>query len=111
MSDRTQVGLPSKKSVDDSIRVIEDFRELCRFQMDLGYRSTIDFPSKHHINRILHLSYRSRSDLLVEYGEGLVRHIYDITPSCRAYIAFLKGQDPHYTKQEENPKNVENNKV
>ena len=83
-------SLPSKKSVDEAIKLIENFRDLCRHQMDVGLWATADFPSKHHINRLLQLGYRNRADLAREYGEGLARHIYEITPTCKAYVAFMR---------------------
>ena len=83
-------SLPSKKSVEEAIRVIEAFRAMCQHQMDLGYWATIDFPSKHHFNKILPLSYRIE-ELDAMYGPGLARHIREIMPVCKAYTAFLRG--------------------
>ena len=92
----SQQQLPNKRSVEQAIKVIEDFRAVCRHQMDLGYWATVDFPSKHHINKLLGLQerYRKREDLVRMYGEGLVRHISEIMPSCKAYVAFLQESKP-----------------
>lgn len=83
--------LPSKNSVQDSIQVVEKFRDICRFQLDLGYWVTADFPSKHHINRLLQLGYRSRSDLVESYGDSLTRYLLNaVVPMCRAYVQFTR---------------------
>lgn len=85
--------LPSRKSVEEAIRVIETFRDICRHQMDLGYWATVDFPSKHHISKILQMKYRNPADIRAFYGDGLARHIEEVMKVCEAYRAFLK--DPN----------------
>lgn len=84
------ISLPSKKSVEEAIRVIENFRDLCKHELEVGYWATTDFPSKHHINKLLQFSYRSKDDLIKVYGEGFVRHIFQVIPICKAYLAFVK---------------------
>lgn len=84
-------SLPSKRSVEESIKVIENFRALCQHQWDLGYWATIDFPSKHHVNRILQMKYHDPAEIRSVYGNGLARHIDEIRPVCLAYRSFLRG--------------------
>jgi hypothetical protein len=102
--------LPTKKSIDDAIRVIEALRDMARHQMELGYWATVDFPSKHHINRVLQLSWRNRADLVSAYGEGLTRHIYEIIPICKAYVQFLRDpiEDNRGRETVNNGQKVEN---
>lgn len=100
-----QPGLPTRKSVEEAIRVFENFRDLCRLEMETGYWATTDFPSKHHINRLLQLAYRNRGDLLAAYGDGLTRHIDEIIPSCRAYVQFTR--DPREQPEANNGQKVE----
>jgi hypothetical protein len=83
-------SLPSKKSIEDAIKVIEDFRAVCRHQMDLGYWATVDFPSKHHINKILQLQYTDYSQIESVYGAGLSKRIKEMVTICKSYIAFLR---------------------
>ena len=89
MKDRKQ-NLPSKKSVEDAIKIIDDFRAVCRHQMDVGYWATTDFPSKHHINKVLQLQYPNQEDLINYYGNGLTRRINSMVSICKAYISFLR---------------------
>lgn len=89
MKDR-KPQLPSKKSIDESIKVIDDFRAVCRHQLDLGYWATTDFPSKHHINKILQLQYMSKEDVIEAYGSGLARRIHGMIGVCKSYISFLR---------------------
>lgn len=90
---QNKLNLPSKKSVEDAIKRIDDFRTLCQFQMEVGYRSTIDFPSKHHMNKILQMQYRDKRDLIGIYGNGLVEKIFKMMPYCKSYIVFLRDAD------------------
>ncbi len=88
-----KMKLPSKRSVEESLGRFDDFRILCQFQMEVGYRSTIDFPSKHHINKILQMQYRDKKDLTELYGEGLVERIFATIPFCKAYVSFVRETD------------------
>jgi hypothetical protein len=91
MKDRKS-KLPSKKSIDDSIKIIDDFRAVCRHQLDVGYWATVDFPSKHHINKILQLQYIHKDELHFAYGQGLARRINSMIHICKAYVAFLREE-------------------
>jgi len=79
---------------------MDGFRAVCRHQLDSGYWATTDFPSKHHINKILQLQYARHDDVVNVYGRGLSRRIDSMIIICKAYIAFLR---------EDNDK-MENNK-
>lgn len=83
--------LPSRRSVEDAIKVIEGFQAMCRHQMDLGYWATVDFPSKHHIGKILQMEWRDKAEVYRFYGDGLARHIYELLPVCQAYTRFLRN--------------------
>lgn len=99
MKDRKS-KLPSRKSIEDAIKVVDDFRAVCRHQLDVGYWATTDFPSKHHINKILQLQYISKDELFDWYGQGLARRINSMISICKAYLTFLR----------EDHEKVENNK-
>jgi hypothetical protein len=89
MKDR-KLQLPSKRSIEDCVKVIDDFRDVCRHQMDLGYWATTDFPSKHHINKILQLQYVNKDEILETYGNGLSKRINYMIVVCKSYVAFLR---------------------
>lgn len=82
--------LPSKRNIEESIKIIDDFRAVCRHQLDVGYWATVDFPSKHHINKILQLQYINRIELQNVYGQGLTRRINSMIHICKSYISFLR---------------------
>lgn len=83
-------NLPSRKSIEGAINVVEDFRAVCKHQLDAGYWATTDFPSKHHINKILPLQYIDQDELVNYYGNGLTRRINIMVSICKAYISFLR---------------------
>lgn len=88
-----KMKLPNKRSLEESLIRFDEFRILCQFQMEVGYRSTIDFPSKHHINKILQMQYRDKKDLLDLYGDGLTERILETIPFCKAYVSFVRETD------------------
>jgi hypothetical protein len=92
-------NLPSKKSIEDALSVLDEFRAVCRHQLDHGYWATVDFPSKHHINRLLQLQYMNKDDLASTYGPGLTKRINGTISICKAYVAFLREE---YDKMENN---------
>lgn len=83
-------ALPSSKSVQDAIVRVEDFREACRWGLEQGLWATIDFPSKHHINKILTLQYKNKKDILDFYGPGLTDRALKVLPYCKAYVQFTR---------------------
>lgn len=91
MNVKKDIKWPKKQSLVEAVEVVEKFREICKFQLDLGYWVTVAFPSKHHLNKILSTQYMDR-DLMVEvYGEGFTNRLGEIVPLCKNYLAFLRG--------------------
>jgi len=82
--------LPSYKRVKEAINRINHFRDVCTYQMDVGYWMTTEFPSKHHFNTILQLQYRESKDLVDKYGLGITQIILDLVPICKTYLAFVR---------------------
>lgn len=87
---KNKLSLTNKRSLEDAVKRVEEFREACIWQLDNGLWMTIDFLSKHHINRILSLQYRNRKDLVDLYGEGLTDHALKMIPACKAYVSFTR---------------------
>ena len=83
---------PKKKKLIEAINVFRRFQEMCKLQIDLGYWVTMDFPTKHHINKILSLQYMDLNMIEKVYGKSLVREALGLIPACRSYIAFTKGE-------------------
>lgn len=95
MTQPKNINLPSKKSVEDALRVFEGFRELCRHQLDVGTWATVDFLSKHHLNRLLQFDWRSPTELNYAYGEGLTKRIrYELMPAIKGYAALVRSDKP-----------------
>lgn len=85
-----KINLPSKRSIEEAIKRFEDFRSFCQYELDVGLWGTIDFPSKHHINKILQLQYKKQTEIVEFYGPGLADHINKVIPKCKAYVLFLR---------------------
>lgn len=92
MKDR-KFQLPSKRSIEEAIKVLDDFRAVCRHQLDLGYWATTDFPSKHHINKLLQLQYIPKEDVINFYGPGLSARVSNTINICKFYISFLREEN------------------
>ena len=86
-----KVNLPSKKAIETSIGVVEEFRDLCQLQLETGYWATVDFISKHHLNKILSLQYRPKAELEEFYGKGLTERAIRTIQICKAYLMFVRG--------------------
>ena len=86
-------NLTSKKMLEDAIKRVEDFREACVWQLENGLWMTVDFLSKHHINRILSLQYRNKAELVEFYGEGLTDRALKTIPYCKAYVQFTRDAE------------------
>lgn len=82
---------PKSDKLKEAVDRIYNFRLLCQYQMEVGYWATVDFPTKHHINKILALQYSEREDLERVYGEKLVSQALDLIPHCKGYLEFTKG--------------------
>lgn len=99
-------NLPSRESLKESIEIIRKFRDLCNLQLELGYWATADFPSKHHINKILQVQYRKYPDIIDYYGAGLGEAAISMVPICKSFLDFVKGKKPNnINKQMEVRKN------
>lgn len=87
----SKLSWPRRTNLIEAVDIFINFRELCVFQMDLGYWATVDFPSKHHINKILSLQYMDKKNLEDEYGSALIKQVFDLIPFCKSYVAFTRG--------------------
>jgi len=81
---------PKKNKLVEALKVIEDFRLLCQFQMELGYWATTDFPTKHHLNKILSTQYMDKKLLEKVYGKGLAKRVNKLLPYCKHYASFTR---------------------
>lgn len=99
---------PKEEKLKEALNAFEDFRDMCQHQMDLGYWATIDFPSKHHINKILSLQYIDKELLEMVYGKGMVARTFKLMPYCKSYIAFVRDikEDKNVNKQQNNDNTI-----
>jgi len=81
---------PKKESLEDAIATFLGFQALCKHQMDLGYWATVDFPSKHHINKILSLQYMNRDFVDKIYGPTLAKRGLALIGVCKSYVDFAR---------------------
>lgn len=81
---------PKKEKLVDAVEIFEKFRDICIWEMDAGYWATVDFPSKHHINKILSIQYMDREVLEAVYGTGLIKKTFKLMPYCKHYVQFVK---------------------
>lgn len=81
---------PKSEKLQEALDVVERFRGMCQLQMDLGNWATMDYPTKHHINRILSLQYADKDELTLLYSLALVERIYKVIPYCKHYIMFIR---------------------
>lgn len=91
---------PQKDKLKDAIDVVHRFKEMCKHQLDLGHWATMDYPSKHHINKILSIQYMDPDFVKRVYGHGLYKQAKELLPACRAYIEFLKDYEYNVDKDE-----------
>lgn len=85
-----KINLTNKKALEEAIKRVEDFRAACIWQLDNGLWMTVDFLSKHHINKILSLQYRDKPDLVEFYGPGLTDRALKAISYCKAYVLFTR---------------------
>lgn len=88
--DTKKIRWPKKEHLIDALNAIDTFRDICRYQLDLGYWMTVSFPSKHHLNKILSTQYIDRDVMIKSYGLGLTDRLAAAIPICKSYLAFLK---------------------
>lgn len=84
---------PKRDKLIEAIDTFENFRGLCKLELDLGYWATVDFPSKHHINKILSVQYMDRDILIGIYGKVLTNRVFEVLPHCKNYLKFLRSVD------------------
>jgi hypothetical protein len=98
------VTWPKKDNLKDAVEIIWRFQSMCRHQLDLGYWVTMDFPTKHHINKILSLQYMDLEVIKQVYGEKLVQRAMSLIPACRHFVAFTKEYNYDGLEQEKQNK-------
>jgi hypothetical protein len=81
---------PKREKLIEALEIFQNFRDMCQFQMELGYWATMDFPTKHHLNKILSIQYMDKKMLEEVYGKVLVKRTFDMMPYCKSYISFVK---------------------
>lgn len=84
---------PNKKKLLEAVEMFENFREMCEMQFDLGYVVNMQFPSKHHINKIMSLEYLQEDPEVIRaaYGEALLERAIKLIPNCKAYVTWIRG--------------------
>lgn len=87
------VRWPNRDKLAESVDAVWKFQQMCKLQLDLGYWVTMDFPTKHHINKILSVQYIEKAMVDKVYGSTLAKMALDLIPACRNFIAFTKGTD------------------
>jgi hypothetical protein len=91
MKDIGRYVYPNREALKKSIDLLENLQTLCAFQLEVGLWASVDFPSRHHINRLLSLQYRPKQEVEHTYGEGFAARIYQSITLARAYLTFVKG--------------------
>jgi hypothetical protein len=95
-----KVNLPKRNKLVESINVVQNFKSMCKHQLELGYWVTMDFPTKHHLNRILSIQYTDIKTVERIYGSGLAKAALKLVPSCKHYILFLKEDNDRMENRE-----------
>ena len=88
-----KIHAPHRRKLQEAVEVFENFREMCEMQFDLGYVFNTQFPSKHHINKILHIEYIPSEELNKLYSEALIKRAMRLIPACKSYILFVRGRN------------------
>lgn len=94
---------PDRKLLTESVDIVWRFQKMCEFQLDIGNWVTMDFPTKHHINKILSLQYLEKDVIEAVYGPALSRQALELVPVCKAYLDFIKV--PSYEMDEGKKRN------
>jgi hypothetical protein len=81
---------PKRDRLRQAVDVIWRFQGMCKLQLDLGYVVTMDFPSKHHINKILSLQYMDKEAIESVYGKKLADQALKLVSACKHYVAFTR---------------------
>jgi hypothetical protein len=81
---------PKRDKLRQAVDVIWRFQGMCKLQLDLGYLITMDFPTKHHINKILSLQYMDPEVIENVYGKRLMEQALALVPVCQHYVAFTR---------------------
>jgi len=83
---------PDRKLLEESTDVMWRFQKMCEYQLDVGHWATMDFPTKHHINKILSLQYLETEVVEQVYGPVLSKRALELVPVCKKYLDFIKVQ-------------------
>jgi hypothetical protein len=86
---------PNRAKLLEAYEIFEEFRGMCQHQMDLGYWATIDFPTKHHLNKLLAIQYMEEELLIKVYGKALVTQVKKLIPYCKGYLNFVREEVEH----------------
>lgn len=81
---------PDRKLLAESVDIIWRFQKMCAFQLEIGNWVTMDYPTKHHINKILSLQYLEKDVVERVYGPALSNQALELVPVCKAYLDFIK---------------------
>lgn len=87
---KKEIRWPRREHLVEALDVFDNFREACKFQLDLGYWMTITIPSKHHLNKILSTQYINQDLMREVYGINLTTKLLETVPLCKAYLNFIK---------------------
>lgn len=82
-----------RKSLAKSVDIVERFQAMCKLQMDLGNWVTMDYPTKHHLNRILDVQFMENEYADGVYGQALAKRARDLVPYVKSYIRFANGSE------------------
>jgi hypothetical protein len=80
---------PKRNKLIEAIDVVWRFQQMCSLQLDIGNWATMDFPTKHHINRILSVQYTDTETLHLMYGKKLTEQAMEVLPVCKLYLQFI----------------------
>ena len=95
---------PDRKLLAESVDIVWRFQKMCAFQLDVGNWVTMDYPTKHHINKILSLQYLESDVVQRVYGSTLSSRALELVPVCRAYLDFIKVPSYEMDEGEERKK-------
>lgn len=87
---KPDVRWPKKERLQEAVSIVWNFQQMCKLQMDKGYMATMDYPTKHHINKILAVEYHDQTMLEEIYGSKLLLRAKSLVPVCKAYLNFIK---------------------
>lgn len=98
---------PNKKKLQEAVEIFDKFSQMCELQLDLGYVVPMQFPSKHHLNKILSIEYMDSAMLIQLYGAAFTQKAQRILPLCKTYVAYVRDvkNELDHQRQKNNPGN------